>query len=64
MIDHILGRPSPSWKRTQVASVYSILPRTIPHYLVLGILGPYFLDMEDRIRWKKTPSRSLAEIHQ
>jgi len=46
MIDHIVGTPSPSWKRTQVRSLQRYPPSLI---LPLGLSRHFRLAMEDHL---------------
>lgn len=55
MIDHLLGRPSPSWKRTQVR-LFPQFHTTGSHLSHPGPSRHHLLDLEARIRksWRTT----------
>jgi hypothetical protein len=57
MIDHIIGRPNPSWKRAQVITAHIIC---ISRSVVPGPYYHYLLDMAHR-SWEYCLSSSLAQ---
>lgn len=63
MIDHIVGRPSPSWKRTQVRVQSDRFNLILQRILTKssGILRPDVLDMANCIRSRDTAQILLVE---
>ena len=49
MIDHLVGSPSPSWKRTQVSSLIYFYYPLITHVPPLGFSGYFLLAVEDHV---------------
>ena len=59
MIDHLLGRPNPSWKRTQVC----LFPQPTPAqaHPALGLSRHHLLDLETRPRESRCTTLLVAE---
>jgi hypothetical protein len=50
MIDHLVGTPSPSWKRTQVPSRVSLRRSQLSiHFFPLGLSCNFLLAVEDHV---------------